>query len=222
MKTKPKDLNRFVQWKTAVLAAAAVAVLAATPALAGDNDNDGDDLKFDLVPSKGLPDGALKGALKNAHGRVKIESVGPVEIMNVIVWGLPPNTDFDFFVIQVPNKPFGLSWYQGDIETNRNGQGYGRFVGRFNIESFIVSLQGVPAPVVFRNAFPDAALGPMSGRIHTYHLGLWFNSPTDGAKAGAPGTTPFNGEGDAGVQVLNTGEFPDLAGPLIKVTTSGN
>jgi hypothetical protein len=222
MKTKPKDLNRFVQWKTAVLAAAAVAVLAATPALAGDNDNDGDDLKFDLVPSKGLPDGALKGALKNAHGRVKIESVGPVEIMNVIVWGLPPNTDFDFFVIQVPNKPFGLSWYQGDIETNRYGQGYGRFVGRFNIESFIVSLAGVPAPVVFRNAFPDAALGPVSGRIHTYHLGLWFNSPTDGAKAGAPGTTPFNGEGDAGVQVLNTGEFPDLAGPLIKVTTSGN
>jgi hypothetical protein len=56
----------------------------------------------------------------------------------------------------------------------------------------------------------------------TYHLGLWFNSPTDGAKAGAPGTTPFNGEGDAGVQVLNTGEFPDLAGPLIKITTSGN
>ena len=53
-------------------------------------------------------------------------------------------------------------------------------------------------------------------------LGLWFNSPTDGAKAGAPGTTPFNGEGDAGVQVLNTGEFPDLATPLIKITKSGN
>jgi hypothetical protein len=222
MKTNLKDLNRFVHWKTAVLAAAAVAVLAATPALAGDNDNDGDDLKFDLVPTKGLPDGALKGALKNAHGRVKIESVGPVEIMNVIVWGLPPNTDFDFFVIQVPNKPFGLAWYQGDIETNKNGEGYGRFVGRFNIETFIVSLASVPAPVVFHNAFPDAALGPVTGRIHTYHLGLWFNSPTDGAKAGAPGTTPFNGEGDAGVQVLNTGEFPDLAGPLIKVTTSGN
>ena len=138
------------------------------------------------------------------------------------VAGLPPNTDFDFFVIQVPNKPFGLAWYQGDIETNRFGWGYGRFVGRFNIETFIVSLASVPAPAVFHNAFPDASLGPVTGRIHTYHLGLWFNSPVDGAKAGAPGTTPFNGEGEAGVQVLNTGEFPDLAGPLIKVTTSGN
>jgi hypothetical protein len=86
----------------------------------------------------------------------------------------------------------------------------------------ILRLASVPAPVVFKNAFPDASLGPVTGRIHTYHLGLWFNSPTDGAKAGAPGTTPFNGEGDAGVQVLNTGEFPDLAGPLIKITTSGN
>jgi hypothetical protein len=75
----------------------------------------------------------------NAHGRVKIESVGPVEIMKVKVWGLPPNTGFDFFVIQVPNAPFGLSWYQGDIETNKDGVGYGEFIGRFNIETFIVA-----------------------------------------------------------------------------------
>jgi hypothetical protein len=225
MKTKSIVLNRFVTWKTAALTVLAVAALASTPALAGearDNDNDGDDFKFDLVPTKGLPTAALNGALKNAHGRVKIESVGPVEIMDVTVWGLPPNTDFDFFVIQVPNKPFGLAWYQGDIETNRDGKGYSRFIGRFSIETFIVSLASAPAPVVFHKAFPDAALGPVTGRIHTYHLGLWFNSPTDGAKAGAPGTTPFNGEGDAGVQVLNTGEFPDLAGPLIQITKSGN
>jgi hypothetical protein len=222
MTTKSKVLNRFVKWNTTALAVLAIAALASKPALAGepgDNDNGGE---FDLVPSTGLPAAALNGALKNAHGRVEIESVGPVEIMNVTVWGLPPNTDFDFFVIQVPNKPFGLAWYQGDIETNKDGKGYGRFIGRFSIETFIVSLASVPAPVVFHNAFPDAALGPVTGRVHTCHLGLWFNSPTDGAKAGAPGTTPFNGEGDAGVQVLNTGEFPDLAGPLIKITGSGN
>lgn len=222
MKIRTTILNRLVRVRTAALAALAVAALTSSPAIAGDNDNDGDDFKFDLIPSKGLPAAALNGALKNAHGRVKIESVGPVEIMDVVVWGLPPHTDFDFFVIQIPNKPFGLAWYQGDIETNKEGRGYGRFIGRFNIETFIVSLASVPAPVVFNNAFPDASLGPVTGRIHTYHLGLWFNSPQDGAKAGAPGTTPFNGEGNAGVQVLNTGEFPDLAGPLIKITTSGN
>jgi hypothetical protein len=213
MKPKSNILNRFANLKITALAALTVAALASTPALA----DDGDELTIDLIPSKGLPAAALNGALKNAHGQVKIESVGPVEVMDVTVSGLPPNTDFDFFVIQIPNKPFGLSWYQGDIETNKDGKGYGRFIGRFNIETFIVSPASVPAPVVFHNAFPDAALGPVTGRIHTYHLGLWFNSPTDGAKAGAPGTTPFNGEGDAGAQVLNTGEYPDLAGPLIKL-----
>jgi hypothetical protein len=224
MKTIHTILNRFVQVRTAAFAAMAVTALLSTPALAFDNDNDGDDFRFDLVPSKGLPAAALNGPLKNAHGRVKIESVGPVEIMKVKVWGLPPNTDFDLFVIQIPNKPFGLAWYQGDIETNKDGVGYGEFIGRFNIETFIVSLASVEAPVVFHNAFPDASLGPVSGRIHTYHLGLWFNSPTDGANADAPGTTPFNGEGNAGVQVLNSGsdKFGNTEGPLRRVTTSGN
>ena len=36
--------------------------------------------------------------------------------------------------------------------------------------------------------------------------------------AGCAGTvTPFNGEHDAGIQVLNTSEFPDLQGPLLNV-----
>jgi hypothetical protein len=47
-----------------------------------------------------------------------------------------------------------------------------------------------------------------------YHLGLWFNSPADAQKATCPGaTTPFNGEHDAGIQVLNTSNFPVLSGP---------
>ena len=220
MKTTTSVLNLFAKVKTAALAALAVAALASTPALAGDNDNDGDDFKFDLVRSGALP----PGVLTNARGRVKIESVGPVEIMDVKVWGLPPNTNFDFFVIQVPKAPFGLAWYQGDIETNRNGVGYGRFVGRFNIETFIVAPGVAPAPLVFNDQpFPDAAQNPTTNPVQLYHLGLWFNDPKDAAKAGAAGTvTPFNGEHHAGVQVLNTSEFKDATGPLINVTTSGN
>ena len=105
--------------KAIALAALAFAALASTPAMASDNDNDGDDFRFDLIRSKGLTNSPTVAPY--AHGQVKIESVGPVEIMKVKVWGLPPNTDFDFFVIQVPNPPFGLSWYQGDIETNKDG-----------------------------------------------------------------------------------------------------
>jgi hypothetical protein len=224
MKTTSKLLNRFVKMKASALAALAFAALASTPAMAGDNDNDGDDFKFDLVRSKGLAN--FPTVAPNAHGLVKIESVGPVEIMKVKVWGLPPNTDFDFFVIQVPNAPFGLSWYQGDIETTKDGVGYGEFIGRFNIETFIVAPGVAPAP---NDPFHDpkrildASQNPTTNPVQIYHLGLWFNNPQDVVKAGGPGTvTPFNGEHDAGIQVLNTGEFGDTEGPLKRVTTSGN
>jgi len=202
----------------------AATALLSTSALAFDKDNNGDDFKFDLIRSAGLVN--FPSVAPHAHGRVKIESVGPVEIMKVKVWGLPPNTDFDLFVIQVPNKPFGLSWYQGDIETNKDGVGYGEFIGRFSIETFIV----VPGEAVAPddpfhdpNRIVDAAKNPATNPVQTYHLGLWFNSPKGAQNAGAPPTvTPFNGEHNAGVQILNSGGFPDKEGPLKSVRTSGN
>jgi hypothetical protein len=175
----------------------------------------GGGVHFNLVRSAGV---IKAGCLSKAKAQVTIESDGPVEEMRVVAFGLPANTDFDFFIIQVPNTPFGLSWYQGDIETNRLGIGLGRFIGRFNIETFIVAPGSADSPIVFENAFPDASLNPPTGPIHTYHLGLWFNDPADATKAGCPGNvTPFNGEHDAGIQVLNSSNFPDAAGPLFNL-----
>jgi hypothetical protein len=135
--------------------------------------------------------------------------------MRVEVKGLPPDTEFDLFVIQVPDPPFGLSWYQGDLETNAYGQGEGEFVGRFNQETFIVAPGSDVAPVIHEEPIPDADTNPETGPVHTFHLGLWFNSPEDAAKAGCPdAVTPFNGEHNAGVQVLNTSNFAKKEGPL--------
>ena len=78
-------------------------------------------------------------------------SAGDVEDLVVSVHNLPPNTDFDFFIIQVPNKPFGASWYMGDISTDKTGAGVGTFIGRFSSETFIISPGATPAP----NEFPD-------------------------------------------------------------------
>ena len=82
--------------------------------------------------------------------------------------------------------------------------GHQKFIGRFNIETFIVAQPpaGQEAPVVHDHApFPDAASNPATEPIHTFHLGLWFNSPTDAANAGCPGAvTRFNGDHNAGVQ----------------------
>jgi hypothetical protein len=159
------------------------------------------------------------GCLPDATANVTIRPRGPVEVMDVNVSGLPPHTDFDFFVIQKPGAPFGMAWYQGDIETGDDGEGHGRFIGRFNEETFIVAqAPPVAAPFVHSNAFPDAVLNPATNPIHTYHLGLWFNSSTDAANAGCPAdVTPFNGEHNAGIQVLNTSNFADLQGPLFSI-----
>jgi len=54
--------------------------------------------------------------------------------------------------------------------------------------------------------------------VQIYHIGIWFNSPADAAKAGCPNTvTPFTSNHQAGIQVLNTATFPDNAGPLLKL-----
>jgi len=170
MKTTTKGLNRLVKMKATGARRLGVRHPASTAVMARDNDNDGDDFKFDLIRSKGLANFPNRCAECARPG--KIESVGPVEIMKVKVWGLPPNTGFDFFVIQVPNAPFGLSWYQGDIETNKDGVGYAEFIGRFNIETFIVAPGVAPAPNdPFHDPkrIPDASQNPKTDPIQTYH-----------------------------------------------------
>jgi hypothetical protein len=168
------------------------------------------DSTFNMVVNAGA-----KTCLPNASATVRIRPAGSVEIMDVFVQGLPAHTEFDFFVIQVPKTPFGVAWYQGDILTNGDGRGHQQFTGRFSIETFAVATGSASAPVVFSGPFPDGSLNPSFNPIQMYHLGLWFGSPDAAQKAGCPATiTPFNGEHNAGIQVLNTSNFADDHGPL--------
>ena len=173
-------------------------------------------LQFDMTVS-----GGARECLPKAFATVTDHTFGNFENLEVVVHNLPPNTGFDFFIIQVPNKPFGASWYMGDITTDSTGTGVGNFVGRFSSETFIISPDSTPAPNEFPDppAFvPEATGGVKTNPVQMYHLGLWFDSPEAAKKAGCPDTeTPFNGEHRAGIQVLNTAHFPNLAGPLIGI-----
>jgi hypothetical protein len=66
-----------------------------------------DRLTFEMVPSA-----AAEDCLAAARAVVRVRSLGPVERMTVRLEGLPPRTEFDLFVTQLPNSLFGLSWYQ--------------------------------------------------------------------------------------------------------------
>ena len=197
-----------IRHATSALAALLFAATAAMPAHAADKT-----VKFGMVRSPALA--ASPSCAPNAKATVKITPNGATETMVVNVSGLPANTDFDFFVIQQPGAPFGMAWYQGDIETDASGNGSAKFIGRFSNETFIVAPGAASAP---QTQPGDASSNPQTGPIQTYHLGLWFNAAADAVAAGCPGAvTPFNGEHDAGVQVLNTSNFANLEGPLLKV-----
>jgi hypothetical protein len=211
-------------FKIQLVVAAGLALVAALPLMAMSTQvhksrkssigNQAEPVTFNMVVS-----GGAAACLPDATASVTITPAGPVEIMDVSVANLPPNNEFDLFVLQLPRAPFGVAWYQGDIETDDSGTGSGEFVGRFSIETFAVAQGGGPAPVVHdQPPFPDANMNPPFEPIHMFHLGLWFGSTDEAAAAGCPDTvTRFNGNHTAGIQLFNTGNFPDLQGPLLQV-----
>jgi hypothetical protein len=160
-------------------------------------------VSFKLKPSSP----AITACLPKAGGHATITPGKLNDTMTVSLHGMPANTGFDLFVIQQPTAPFGVSWYQSDIQTNDNGFGSATVRGIFDAETFSVSPGGT------------TTFAP----THQYHLGVWFNDPNVpfnlGCEPGAPQAivTPFNGEQHAGIQVVNTAQFPVNAGPLSKV-----
>ena len=150
--------------------------------------------------------------LPNAFGRITLSETGGVQHLHLEVFKMPANTGFDVFIIQVPTAPFGMSWYQGDIQTDAKGNGVVDFVGVFSRETFMLAPGSASAPVVFPD---DASSNPATPPIQMYHIGVWFDSPTAAAAAGCASTvTKFNGTHNAGVQALNSSNFADATGPL--------
>jgi len=175
----------------AVAIAAAVG-LAGTVPLA--NARAGESITFNMVKSAG----AVSCLKATARGRVTLSDLGPVQNMHVEVSSLPPNTTFTLFVINTPIAPFVPAWYQGDITTNAKGNGVADVTGIFNDETFILN--------------PGISAVP----VELDHLGIWFADPTDAGNNGCPNTpTPFDGDHNAGIQVLNTSNFAADKGPLL-------
>lgn len=215
-----KSLRRFAPWLFAACSLLVMAVLSACSAdpsalansLHGASAAQGakqsaasnSSFTFSMIPSPGI-----KACLPHASGSVTITPNSLNDTMKVSVSGLAPNTGYDLFVLEIPNKPFGIAWYQSDLQTDGSGAGNVTVKGIFNKETFSVSTGG-----------PTTTFSP----THQYHLGLWFNDPKVPFNlhcepgATSPIVTPFNGEQHAGIQVLNTANFPDNAGPLSHVS----
>lgn len=176
------------------LLALAIAAAGLTGTVPRANAAAGDSFTFNMVKSAG----AVACLKASARGRVTISDLGPVQNMHVQVFGLPANTAFTLFVIGTPTAPFVPAWYQGDLTTNASGKGVVDVTGIFSDETFILNAGPVPTALS--------------------HVGIWFADPLDATNAGcANTTTPFDGDHNAGIQVLNTSNFAVDQGPLLRI-----
>jgi hypothetical protein len=191
-----------------LILALVLAALAAGSAFAVDSTS-----SFKMVRSQAAVDNdCLQGA--KAHVDVRTTPTDN-QFMDVTLKNAPKNTEFELFVTQQPNSPFGLSWYQADFETNNQGQGEVRARGIFSEELFAFAPGSVKAPQVDKF---DAKKNPEFKPVHTLHLGLWFGDSEDAEDAGCSDTvTGFDGDHEAGIQAFSTRNFPNLKGPLGKV-----
>src|SRR3954452_7178171 len=148
---------------------------------------------FKMVRTEGLPATCAPHATASVHVDT---TPGFTEKLVITVRGFQPNTPLVLFAIQVPAAPFGIGWYEGDIAIGPKGSVREAFISRFNIETFAVAVGTASAPLTHRaKPFPDANENPVFKPVHTYHLGIWFDS-VEAAKAnGCPAIqTPFNGD----------------------------
>jgi hypothetical protein len=187
-----------------VVVSVVVVALAAAAAFAVDSTS------FKMVRSQAAVDNdCLEGAKANVDVRT---TPTDNQIMDVTVNHAPKNTEFELFITQQPNSPFGVSWYQADFTTNNQGQGEVRARGIFSEELFAFAPGVVKAPQVDNQ---DAEKNPAFDPVHTFHVGLWFGDPKDAKEAGCSGkVTQFDGDHEAGIQAFSTRNFPDLKGPL--------
>jgi hypothetical protein len=187
----------------AILAGGGLAASSGAFAVTGTPSTTATSFSFGLEPSSP----AISACLPKARGHATITPGALNDTMTVSLHGMPAHTGFDLFVIQQPTNPFGVSWYQTDIQVNGKGSGSATVAGVFDVETFSVSPGGT------------TTFAP----THQYHLGAWFDDPKVpfnlGCEPGAtsPIVTPFNGKQHAGIQVVNTAQFPADAGPLSNV-----
>lgn len=101
--------------------------------------------------------------------------------------GLRPRTGYTVFLLEKAAAPFGAAEYIGDFTTDRNGKGANRFT------------------LIVEEAF--AFNNTTGSRTDLNAVGFWFADPKDddGCLGANSPVTGFDGDAEAGVQMMNSG-----------------
>lgn len=142
--------------------------------------------KLSLAPSSP----ALAGCFPHASARVKVALTTDKkgrDTFTIEARGLKPRTDFTVFLLEQAGAPFGAAEYIGDFTTDRHGKGDNSF------------------KVIVEEAF--AFNNATHTRTDLNSVGVWFADPKDddGCLGATSPVTGFDGDAEAGVQMLNSG-----------------
>jgi len=196
--------RRAVTWATAGVAVTAVAgALSLTAGVRGPGDQRPPQraFSFALVPSPGIKSCCRTLAAGSPSSRVAERHHGGLDLR------MPANADFDLFVIQQPNKPFGVSWYQTDVTPTGTASATPTVRGVFRRRDVL------RAPGGTTTFGPTISTTWACGSTTPTSRSTWAASPT--SRVTSRSVTPFNGEQNAGIQVLKHRRVPGRRGAAV-------
>jgi hypothetical protein len=156
-------------------------------AAAADRSTPSDRVQFRLVPSSAALAKCMPHARVNITVKLRTDKIGK-DIFTVDASGLPANTSFTTFLLETPGSPFGAAEYIGDVDTNKYGEAHAQF------------------DLIVQEAFASTLVDGKRVRVDLNHVGMWFADPTadDFCLGKNSPVTPFDGDGEAGVQAFNS------------------
>lgn len=174
------------------LAVAAGAALVATSVGAQQTE----EVRLALTPSSDqlaqcMPDAQLKVTV-----RLTTEKRG-FDRFDIRARNLPPDRDYTVFLLEQAGPPFGAAEYIGDFSTNASGNAQNTF------------------NLIVQEAFSSTLVDGQRVRVDLNRIGVWFADPADDDFCLGQNSpiTPFDGDGEAGVQAFNSANADPLPLP---------
>lgn len=143
-------------------------------------------LKLTMVPSSKKLAACYPKARATAYVALTTDLLG-FDTVTVRASGLRPRTQFTLFFLEHAGNPFGAAEYFGDFSTDKYGYGQASFR--------LIAEEAFALDVVRKT------------RTDLNSMGFWFaDEKADDKCLGTDSpVTPFDGDGKAGVQMMNTG-----------------
>jgi hypothetical protein len=201
-----KKPTRFAITGAVAAVAAAIAVASGLAGKAGHADlgapavpppGPANEINVALTPSSAQLATCMPNASLNVKVRLGDDHRG-ADDLDISGHGLPADSDFTVFLLQQAASPFGAAEYIGDFSTDRAG----------NTHQHLTLIVG--------EAFSSTIVGGVRTRVDLNQIGVWFADPAEDDfcfGTGGGSTTPFDGDGNAGVQAFNSANADPLPAP---------